>query len=329
MAEEKKAGPLAHLFHYLGLAACGYMTFMGLIYISNGSVFSSAILALLVLVVFAVLVHYLCVWKAKKQRSNTDLQSKTPEVVLGGIYFVMFLLATVACLEYLVIEMSQKDQIKRAGYDKIADLENLQKEYQAKIQVQKNEVRTKATASASYFQNTKGSARLTHQNDLDNLLGANTVATALRSGSFQQSIEQAAEAKADAIQRQYALDSFDKASEPLVRQSRQAFEGWNQLQVGFRYKDLDHFFVNYLARAKEKGLPDFSYEAKTPHESLFNLSSNINSGGAMLALFIGLLLIIHLCILAPYFSTERQQRYLAENRVEYRAEGSLREFMNK
>lgn len=327
MAEENKTGMLPGIFQIVGLIACGFFTFIGLIYIFNGNLGFPSFITILALGVMMIVVHYMCVWKGKKKKNYDDLPNRMPELILGCIYLVIFLFLFLIDFHYLSIDLANKDNIKTSGKEKIANFQNMQSEYANAIAAKIQNFTASVEIAKTNYQNASAANKRTALTQLESLVGTGTVSTG-KGADLNSQVDAAALDKGKSIRATYELDSLDKACEQYLKTAQTVFEDWKFLKVSYYYKDIDVFYEKYYSQAKAK-MSDFNFAGTLKSEYRINdpVFSLKNSPILKLLLFFLGLVILHLCILAPYIVTKRQAGALAENKNQYSDEGSLTNYI--
>ena len=329
MAEETKTKLLPNIFHLLGLIFLALFSFTGLIYILNGNIGLSSFIAILSVVIAMIIVHYLRVWKAKELKGNRELSSKVPELVLGGFYLILAISLFVINYHYLNIDFYNKNEIKKSALEKITNLENLKKEYGKAIDQKVNTLGNEVERASTNYKSAPAAAKPVYKGQLESILGSGTIDFLPNNPNFDSQVESARLRKENVLRTRYNLDSLDNASVTYLETVKPVFTDWKYLKVSYYYEDIDNFYNLYNNSAKAQ-MPDFSYSNPiiSPYkvnDPVYSLKTSPVSEILLLSL---LLIVLHLCILAPYFAANRSQQQLVRNKTLYqRPEGSLSELI--
>jgi len=332
MAEEKKAGPLPGIFQIIGIAACAHATFMGLTYIT-GDIATSAIGALLAAILLMVLVHFLCYWKAKKQRANSESQNRTPEYTLAVLYGVLFIVLFVISFHYLFIDFSQKKKVQNNGLSKIENIENIASAFEAAVQGKENTLRTEIQTALQFYLNAPAGQKGTYASDLSALLDTHKPNYNLPDNDFKSHVESIIDARAKAERKKYyteEIDDLNKKKDEYVLEAKEAFGNWKFTKIGYYFSDADRFYSLYKGKVLAV-MADFEYQPSTQDEIRLKdpLYSLKNAGGKNLILFAVILMFVHIFILAPYRVTKRPTISLITNRESYTNKDSLTEYLKQ
>ncbi|HMC99932.1 MAG TPA: hypothetical protein VKH37_07260, partial [Ferruginibacter sp.] len=246
-----------------------------------------------------------------------------PEVILGIIYAILFLFLFVIDYHYLNIDLANKDNVKTAAREKIANFQNMQAEYDISIVNKQNDFQHLVELAATNFKTNRRNLA-----PLATLIGTNAVNPNTPAGEIDSKVDSAAKNKTAVIRAIYELDSLNKASEEYLNTAQSVFDDWKLLKVSYYYKDIDSFYMKYYAKAKSK-MSDFGYKPVIKDEYQFTepLHSIKSSPVLRILLFLLGLVVMHLCILAPYFATKRAQRILKENTTNYDDTGSITSYL--
>jgi len=330
MATQKKNSLVPGILQAIGLAACGYSTFVGLAYWTNGSLGLSVIGAIFALIILLLLVYFMEQWKQKKLQSNTDLPNKVPEIVLGSVYAVVFICLFIVDYHYANIEFVRKNDIKSLAVNKLDDISNLKAQYATAITDKVNRKNTTIeTAKSNYWTVFNEYDRITYRSQLDSLLGNRSVSYDSRD-RFDETYRPALKSVLRNERKKYTIDSFDTKTDDYLLLVRPVFTEWRFLSVGYYYNDIDRFRAEYYQAAQGK-MSDFKFDAPGWETIPLNdpIASIKGAGIVWLIVFLIVMVLVHLCILAPYIAAKRQHVPLKANATDYNNQGSITAFLNQ
>lgn len=309
MEETNKTGTVPRIFYFIGLAFCTIFTFIGLIYVLHGNIPLSAFLSLLVLTALAILSSYLTYFKTKKGKKTNFL----PEYILGGAYFLVFLISFPFIFHFIEVDFSRKDELIRAGTDRVNMITQLKAEYEMAIDQKVNSFSDSVKTYLSTYLLVSGKAAT--RNILISLLGVNTVnfsdyeqrhnnSAAIE--KLKADIEVAKESKITFIRAKYDLGNVNTESQEYCDKVLPVFESWRFLKVSYYYYDIGNMHQKVCNAAVNK-MPDFLCTQMVPPDTdLENaLKSVFNASILKIGLFFLVALLINLCILAPYLASHR------------------------
>lgn len=326
MAEEQKPKIIPTILQFIGIIFCGLFTFIGLLYILNGSILTSGLITLVGIGGPFILVHFMAGWKSKKIKNNEGRSGRVSEYFLGTFYIIFFIFLFIIDFHYLSIDFLNRNNIKKSGLEKVEKISNLRDEYQTAIQQKVNSAGLIVKNAAIKFQTLPmGPEKVDAANNITALLGAGTVGFEPNNPNFDAQISAAQSSYENNERAKYRLESRMEAmvdSESVA--AKAVFTDWKYFKIGYYYKNLDNIYLQYEQAAKTK-MPDFVVTDKI--ESVYNINDPIKSLQTIpilqLLFFVLILLVVHLFILAPYIAVQRQYKHLKENTSQYDNRGSL------
>lgn len=332
MSNENKTSMLPLIFHAIGLIATIIFSFMGLSYILNGDLTLSILIPALAVFVLVILVHYLTYWKTKKQRSNDDMPNHTPEIILGMIYGLLFLCLSVIGFHYLHINFSKKNEVRSSGLTRIKNLTNLGLQYTTAVQGKVNTLGTSAETAKQNYINAPAGNKTAQAANINTLLDPFKPDYTLSGVNFENDFQKNLDEKKSSLETQYQspVDSMKKAADVYIKDAESVFKNWKFLKLGYYYTDAKKFYERYYNKMTET-MSDFTFDPEKDTEIKFQdpLSSIKGSKIPATLLFFIILLVVHLCVLAPYFAAKRPEVFLSANTGEYKDDGDLIKYINQ
>lgn len=302
---------LSDIFHFLGVAACAVLTFFSTIYVFYGNIIIAGFCA-----VIAFIVPYLIVDNMKRLKQDKELNKSdntTPEMMLGGIYFVVvFLVLFVFHFHFIEVELSKKDEIKTAGLNKLKELKELKTAYEQSVAQKVNDFNTLFTTNFNNIKTADRTSRASFIEKLQTELGKGIDPIKLmdmpNDPSTAQDLEDARSRKEKTILQSYEQEALHKEYEEYTQNAQSVFDNWQNMKVVYYYNDIQNMYQTLLQAYKQK-MPEFAYKETLTTNSAINLTSPISSlgnasaGGWLIALVV--LLVMHFCILGKYLFAER------------------------
>lgn len=279
------------LVQIIGLIAITIFTFIGLIYIFNGSIIIAAVISVLVLLVLKIVTDFM----VKQKKENFTISG--PEYMLGGVHTILFIVLFPVTFHFLNIDFFRKTEVKNICFEKLSLLDTLKSQYNGAIKNKQNEVYTKAHTFFSSFQSYRSKRYL---DSLDALLGAGTFSV-----GNPVTVDRAIKVAQDNLQEKYTNKDDNRLTE-YVQKTLPVFNNWQIINVGYSYQHINEVFNDYNAEAVAK-MPEFKTTLVLNDKFNFNnpfasLTSG-SIGGFLLSLLISLA--VEFCILIPYFLAVR------------------------
>ena len=305
---EKKSF-LPDVFSIIGNLFTAVVVFIGLIYTLNGNIWLSGFICLVLMILNYVFPERLAFFKSRKIKNPQNWQEYTILFFYVLIALGVFLIGT----HFINIDIFNKDNVKKSGEDKILRIEQLKTDYTNEIDHKKSILDTKAN---NFYQDYVSAQLISdsfkmHKNiDSLNALLSTPGKTSYNSVDLINAIT----SKKQIIEASLNLDQFqtDNNFTNRIQESKDVIENWKFLKLNYSYKELDSLNTILYNEAKTK-IPEFEPSATEVNE--FNLSNPIKSltnGNSSAVLLSALILIVlNLCILAPYINTKRYQSGLS------------------
>jgi len=323
-SQEGQVGIIPTIFHLLGLIACTVLTFMGLAYTFGGNIFVAGFGALIALVILWVLANRLVVEKTTERRK----QDNSTEYVLLSAYGCLFLVLFPFDFLSMDVEISQKEGIIKSGNAKIAHTTDLIAKFKAFVKDSTERLRVNVESNTDEMLRVAKPNKGYYLNKVKENLGEIKIDLSTHEASpddkdikdgIKKSINVSADLKITDIKASLyknnllqAFDEFEKESKPYAEK---VFADWNHLRVGQEYAMLDERYKKLSGHIKSNNnkfqhppIPVNKIEMNNP---LNNLSQATASS---LLLIVGLLVIIHLCLLATYIAVPRAKSGLKRSK---------------
>jgi hypothetical protein len=288
------------IFQVIGCLALFGFTFMGGVYTFTDYIMP-LIIAFLSLVILLVLSYYLETWKGKKVRANDEYNSKTPEFIIGGIYFLIATNLFLFCSHYFNLEFYQKDKVKEEVNNRIYLISDMNDKYEIKVDQLVSEIRR---CASSKFEDLKiKSIRdrpdllKTTKRELDNCLEIETDGNS--DTSFYRN---AINKKISYIQNtKYGIDSVVAVGDYYIKEWKGDVTEWDPTKIKFTCDGIDSK-VNLHFELLRKKMPEFNYQLSQEKINFPTIFSSFSSTPLM-NIFLGFFIYvcIHVCILAKYF----------------------------
>jgi len=289
----KPPSSLAIVLFIIGLASCAFLTFLGLIYLFNGSTLFAALFTIPVLVVLPLLTYSLVAMKTRKEA----YKPRTPEFILLGLYLTAFIILFPFCFHALKIDALERNEIKATCSKRVEAITELQKEYNQAVTDSLNSLKNRAEALSGQLVKTRAT-----YDSLNLLLGTSTFLQ-----MSKESLEKYIQTAQNGIRQKYEMKDLDETARIFKDEAEVVFSNWEHLQTGLYYERTDSIFTMYKASAIKK-MTLFQPQVQLPND--YNLASPISSlkSGPVSAILIVILimLLIHFAILLPYISAGRQ-----------------------
>ncbi|QDK77734.1 hypothetical protein EXU85_03635 [Spirosoma sp. KCTC 42546] len=298
---------LGNILHGVGLIFCLLLLLFGLLYTFNGEIIISAFLTILAGAILIAITRVLVRLKSRKDA----YKPLAPEYALMGIYLLVFLILFPLSYHVLAIDLIRKTEIKKVCLDKLKLLDVLKDEYSKQITDKQNSLGTNAHILFNKYKQSGGKDTKS-MIELNNLLGS-TPGSEPFDVKTGDGLDKAIEVAQDGIKQKYNLKEKggkdpEKDLNDFKAKAQDVFTDWQIREVGYYYQNIDRVFENYKTAAQAPAkMPDFVPTiAPTNEIDLQNSTKMLRNGSETSWVFslLGLLL-IHWCILAPYFLTTR------------------------
>lgn len=302
------------IFSYLGMVACTLFTFMGVTYIFRGNIFVGGFVALLCLIILWVLANRLLTEKTTARRKPDN----TTEYVLLGAYFVVFVVLFPFDFHFMEVEISQKENIIKAGMAKVNHVKDLIEKYNQFVKDSTERIRKNVEINTEELfrvanSNKKGFAdniRKTLGNkeeDFSSYLGNPNDKGAQE--DLAKKLKKTTDLKIKQIQeacKKGNLDQVFKDSDEYRAGVESVFVGWNRLRIGQEYVSIDEHYASLLKHI-QSNVSIFKHAPLVSSKvSMDDVSKSLSNATANSFLLITLILVLaHCCLLAPYLVTQR------------------------
>jgi hypothetical protein len=313
---EQQVGLMPVIFQSIGLLVFGYLSFMGLNYITNGNIMLSGIVSVAGIIILYVLSYLLAYRKSKKTNRSDEQQNKTAEVLLLSVYGILFIVFSVINIHSLIIDFVQKSQLQQAGLAKVQYVRDIELAYEKAVQDKENALNTAANTLKENYYSSKDESVL---DELNELLGTRGTLGSTGKGRDkkvnQDAFNNALEAKKRTLNERYVLDrTYLNTTDNYLRSAEQIFKDWKLFKTAYTYQELDVKTADYVQKTKEK-MSEFTPPAFTVSSLSFtDYMGNISAAGLSSLLCLLFCLVIHFCIMAPYATSARHVKSLREVR---------------
>jgi hypothetical protein len=330
MAEENTPGIVPKVFNLIGLAFCAIFTFMGLIYYLRGNIPVTGFISVLVLIALMLLSTYLVIFKTKKR----DYKTLVPEYITGGAYGLLALCIFPFMFHFIDVEFNRKNELKKAGIDKLNELRDLKDAYISAKDEKINTFSVDVEATLGNYFLASGPDRVKYKNSLNEMLGAGTVNSFSRyefspdsayKNMLKTEVESAKQAKVRTIEGQYRLGKVELECDDYYKRALPVFRNWRFMEVSYYYYDIDNMYAKVFAEAKRK-MPDFDHAASITGSDMEidNVFKSVAKAPLPSLILVFLLVgVLHLCILAPYFSVKRPAEFIKKHEGPYDKTGAV------
>ncbi|MBS1664763.1 MAG: hypothetical protein JST68_27200 [Bacteroidetes bacterium] len=313
MATNNKKLTFSDFLSYLGMAACVLFLFKGMIYVLHGNVVLCSFICAAVLLVLLFFPTQLVKFKQKSQKEPNH----APEISLSIVYAVLAFAMFPFIFHSVDVEYTRKDEIKKAGLDKVAAIQELRTNYTLAVRNEANKNKVAALTEMNNYLTAFQPAKEGYKRQIERRFPGAVNFTA-NDMYIASRIKVLASRDSATISDKLTLDSLDKEFDEYQQKATSTFENWRLLTIGYYYDGCDSMYKKYYAVALTK-LPSFSFTKSydkgrrfdNPFESLRDASMMI----LLLVIFLNLL--VHACILAPYLIAGRYHQRLKRNTSDY------------
>jgi len=283
---------------------------IGVLYFLHGQLVFSIVLALFLVAPFVILSEVLKNLKIKERKSPYC----KPEYIGGALYAVFFVVALFFFAHFWNIELSKKDDLKRAGLNRLEEIKTMQNSYESfvtmKIQSYKDSLET---ATGSLFLATNAADINKYIKELDNLLGEGKVDyskymayqnDSTIKNNILNEIELAKSDKIDLLNDKYDLGKANTDFVEFYNRATTVFNKWKMFELSKTFYDIDIEYSKLLELTKLKSNNEFSY--KDLEQSYFRIDNPFDiSANFFVALIIFALL--NWLILSVYHKIDRYE----------------------
>jgi hypothetical protein len=326
MPEEYKTGPVPSLFFILGLVVNTALIILGLLYALHGNPVLSVFLAFVLLIIQYLLVRRLVYFKTKKvkmqrQQNQTD---RLPEFLLNAIFLLTVVVSFPVIFHFIDVDFYRKDSIRKTGLAKLADIRNLRNSYDTAVLLNINGFRGAVETEMTNYFGAYGSQKIVYMRRLEAIYPhaidfrrPNTIIESQIRDLIRQ----------DSITRKSKLTLEDKypVYDAYIDKATGVFDNWDRLNVGYFYSDADTMYQRLFTLAKAKMSTFTSGHTASP-VNMDNVFESLGNASLLEILAVLLVIIIlNLCILAPYIAAPRYFKAISRNTKAYESpEGSIK-----
>ncbi len=356
MAEKLKIGKMKFVLLILGLIACMFLTFKGLVYVFNENIWMPVFLGILMPILLYGLSMALLFFKNKKPNpKNSSLQNRLPEILLGIPYLVLFVISFIFIFHFYDIDVNRNKELKNAGIEKLNELKTLHNEYNNKTNKIIDSYKAKVVKLTDDYI-IAVSTRQSHDMIIEakNTLNSNIYDSVPNSindviyynqfegkpddtsmeEKIREQIQSVMNKRATVLKAKYDLGNMETGEKWTVyldeffQKSEDCFENWllNFWNVSYYYYDIDNKYTELYERIMHK-MPDFEHKAniESADMQLNSVKYSISHASAgSLGLVLIIVLGIHALIVLPYLTTTKPQAVIGKNTGEYNNNGSVK-----
>jgi len=326
MPEDYKTGPVPSLFFILGLIVNTALIILGLLYALHGNPFLSVFLAAALLIIQWLLVRRLVYFKTKKvkmqrQQNQTD---RLPEILLNTLFLLTVIVSFPVIFHFIDVDFYRKDSIKKTGLAKLADIRNLRNSYDTAILLNINGARGAVETEMTNYFGAYGSQKLVFMRHLEAIY-PHAIDFRRHDNVIESQIRDLI--RQDSITRKSKLTLEDKypVYDAYIDKATGVFDNWDRMQVGYYYSDADTMYLKLFTLAKAK-MSSFTFSHTSSPVNMDDIFQSLGNASILEILAVMLVIIIvNLCVLAPYIAAPRYFKAIARNTRAYESpEGSIK-----